>query len=61
MLNAKGITPTIVGIGKAITLDSASKGLDMAFHYNRSEKAATHGVKALTLQADEPIPLKESW
>ncbi|MGD1872801.1 MAG: SDR family NAD(P)-dependent oxidoreductase [Mastigocoleus sp.] len=47
-------------IGKAIALDLASKGFDVAFHYNPSEKAAnqasqeaaTHGVKAIALQVD---------
>ena len=64
MLKKALVTGSAVGIGKAIALDLASKGFDVAFHYNRSEKAAqeasqqavTHGVKAITLQADVTKP-----
>lgn len=54
------VTGAAKGIGRAIVLDLASKGFDVVIHYNRSQEdaqevselAATHNVKALTLQAD---------
>ncbi|MDJ1185687.1 bifunctional dihydropteridine reductase/dihydrofolate reductase TmpR [Roseofilum casamattae] len=60
MLKKALVTGSARGIGRAIAIDLASKGFDIAFHYNRSEKAAreacaeaqTHGVKAIALQAD---------
>lgn len=53
-----------MGIGRAIALDLASKGFDVAFHYNRSaeaanqatQEAATYGVKSVALQADITKP-----
>lgn len=64
MLKKALVTGSAVGIGKAIALDLASKGFDVAFHYNRSEEtaklasqeAANHGVKAIALQADITKP-----
>ncbi|NEQ86080.1 MAG: SDR family NAD(P)-dependent oxidoreductase, partial [Moorea sp. SIO2I5] len=64
MLKKALVTGSAVGIGKAIAIDLASKGFDVAFHYNRSEEAAkqaseeaaTHGVKAIALQADVTNP-----
>ncbi|NEQ63465.1 MAG: SDR family NAD(P)-dependent oxidoreductase, partial [Moorea sp. SIO4A1] len=64
MLKKALVTGSAVGIGKAIAIDLASKGFDVAFHYNRSEEAAkqaseeaaTHGVKAIALQADITKP-----
>ena len=64
MLKKALVTGSAVGIGRAIALDLASKGFDVAFHYNRSEKAAnlacqeaaTHGVGAIALQADITKP-----
>lgn len=64
MLKKALVTGSAVGIGRAIALDLASKGFDVAFHYNRSEEAAkqasqeaaTHGVKAIALQADVTNP-----
>lgn len=58
------VTGSAVGIGKAIALDLASKGFDVAFHYNTSAEAAnqaskeatTYGVKAIALQADITKP-----
>ena len=64
MLRKGLVTGSAVGIGRAIGLDLASKGFDVAFHYNRSaeaanegcKKAATYGVKAIALQADVTKP-----
>lgn len=58
------VTGSAVGIGRAIALDLASRGFDVAFHYNRSAEAADracqeateHGVKAIALQADVTKP-----
>jgi len=58
------VTGSAVGIGRAIALDLASKGFDVAFHYNNSaeaakqgsQEAATHGVKSIALQADITKP-----
>ncbi len=66
MLKKALVTGSSGGIGKAIALDLASKGFDVAFHYNSSEEeanqasreAATHGVKAIALQADITKPEK---
>ncbi len=60
MLKKALVTGSAVGIGRAIALDLASKGFDVAFHYNKSaeavkkasQEAATHGVKYIALQAD---------
>ncbi|MDB9519725.1 bifunctional dihydropteridine reductase/dihydrofolate reductase TmpR [Roseofilum reptotaenium CS-1145] len=61
MLKKALVTGSAVGIGRAIALDLASKGFDVAFHYNKSaevaqqvsqEAAATYGVKSIALQAD---------
>ncbi|MEL7036421.1 MAG: bifunctional dihydropteridine reductase/dihydrofolate reductase TmpR [Cyanobacteria bacterium J06592_8] len=60
MLNKALVTGSAKGLGRAIALDLASKGFNVAFHYNRSEDAAkqaceearTYGVKAIALQAD---------
>ena len=60
MLKKALVTGSGVGIGRAIALDLAEKGFDVAFHYNRnaeaanqaSQKAATYGVKSIALQAD---------
>ncbi len=54
------VTGSAKGIGRAIALELASKGFDVAFHYNRSEEAAKeaceeakgYGVEAIALQAD---------
>lgn len=64
MLKKALVTGSAVGIGRAIALDLASKGFDVAFHYNRSEDAAkqacqaaiTQGVKSIALQADVTKP-----
>jgi len=60
MLKKALVTGSAVGIGRAIALDLASQGFDVAFHYNKSaqaaqkasQEAATHGVKSIALQAD---------
>jgi len=64
MLKKALVTGSAVGIGRAIALDLASKGFDVAFHYNRSaeaanqacQEAANYGVKAIALQADVTRP-----
>lgn len=64
MIKKALITGSAVGIGKAIALDLASKGFDVAFHYRHSaDKAETaknealqYGVKAIALQADVTQP-----
>ncbi|NEP14018.1 MAG: bifunctional dihydropteridine reductase/dihydrofolate reductase TmpR [Symploca sp. SIO2C1] len=64
MLKKALVTGSAVGIGRAIALDLASRGFDVAFHYNRSAKAAkqaceeatNYGVKAIALQADVTKP-----
>lgn len=58
------VTGSSAGIGRAIALDLASQGFDIAFHYYRSQKAAqqacqeaqTYGVRAIALQADVTDP-----
>ena len=64
MLKKALVTGSAVGIGKAIALDLASRGFDVAFHYRSSEaaaqeasqEAASQGVKAVALQADVTKP-----
>ena len=64
MLKTALVTGSSGGIGKAIALDIASKGFDVAFHYNSSQEAAKEncqqaealGVKAIALQADITKP-----
>lgn len=64
MLKKALVTGSAVGIGRAIALDLASKGFDVAFHYHTSakaaqqasQKAATYGVKSIALQADITKP-----
>lgn len=64
MIKKALITGSAVGIGRAIALDLARKGFDVAFHYNRSaeaanqgsQEAATYGVKSIALQADVTKP-----
>jgi len=58
------VTGSAHGIGRAIALDLADRGFDVAFHYNRSADAAedgrreaeAKGVKAIALQADITDP-----
>lgn len=64
MLKKALVTGSSGGIGKAIAFDLASKGFDVAFHYNSSEEEAKQnckeaealGVKAIALQADITNP-----
>jgi len=66
MLKKAIVTGSAVGIGREIALHLASKGFDVAFHYNKSreaanqacQEAATHGVKAIVLQADLTNPVQ---
>ncbi len=58
------VTGSAKGMGKAIALDLASKGFDLAVHYNHSAEAAEQacqeaqalGVNAVALQADVTQP-----
>lgn len=58
------VTGSAKGIGRAIALDLAKRGFDIAFHYNRSaepavqaqEEAKALGVNAIALQADITDP-----
>ncbi|NEQ95469.1 MAG: bifunctional dihydropteridine reductase/dihydrofolate reductase TmpR [Cyanothece sp. SIO2G6] len=60
MIKKALVTGSAVGIGKAIALDLASQGFDIAFHYRNSaeaaqkasQEAAGYGVKSVALQAD---------
>ncbi|NEP57499.1 MAG: bifunctional dihydropteridine reductase/dihydrofolate reductase TmpR [Symploca sp. SIO2G7] len=64
MLKKALVTGSAAGIGRAIALELASRGFDVAFHYNRSaeaaneasKEAANQGVKAVALQADVTKP-----
>lgn len=65
MLKKALVTGAAKGIGRAIVLDLASQGFDVVVHYHQSleaaqevsDKAASYGVKALTLQADVSNPV----
>lgn len=60
MLKKALVTGSAKGLGRAIALDLASRGFDIAFHYNNSENAANeacqeaqaYGIKSIALQAD---------
>ncbi|NEO56259.1 MAG: bifunctional dihydropteridine reductase/dihydrofolate reductase TmpR [Okeania sp. SIO3B5] len=65
MLKKALVTGSASGIGRAIGLDLATKGFDVAFHYNSSAEAANeaskeattnYGVKSIALQADITKP-----
>ncbi|NET44351.1 bifunctional dihydropteridine reductase/dihydrofolate reductase TmpR [Okeania sp. SIO2B3] len=64
MIKKALVTGSAVGIGRVIALDLASKGFDVAFHYNKSVEAAnqasqeatSYGVKSIALQADVTKP-----
>ncbi|MDB9535583.1 bifunctional dihydropteridine reductase/dihydrofolate reductase TmpR [Dolichospermum planctonicum CS-1226] len=64
MLKKALVTGSSSGIGKAIALDLAAKGFDVAFHYHKSveacnqarQEADKYGVKTVTLQADVRNP-----
>ena len=64
MLKKALVTGSATGIGRAIALDLARRGFEIAFHYNRSAEAAQEakaeaealGVKAIALQADVTQP-----
>ncbi|AFY70976.1 dihydropteridine reductase [Thalassoporum mexicanum PCC 7367] len=64
MLKKALVTGSAVGIGKAIALDLASKGFDLAIHYRRSMEPAKQacaeaiamGVKAVPIAADVTDP-----
>lgn len=64
MLKKALVTGSAGGIGRAIALDLANRGFDVAFHYNRSaaaahqagEEAVKMGVNAIALQADVTHP-----
>lgn len=64
MLKKALVTGSAKGIGKAIALDLAKRGFDVAIHYNRSAEAAeqtcqeaqSYGVKAVAISADITQP-----
>jgi NAD(P)-dependent dehydrogenase (short-subunit alcohol dehydrogenase family) len=64
MLKKALVTGSARGIGRAIALNLATQGFDIAFHYNKSadlatqaaQQAATFGVKSIALQADITNP-----
>lgn len=64
MIKKALVTGSAGGIGRAIALDLASKGFDVAFHYNgsveaanqASQEATSYGVKSIALQADVTKP-----
>ena len=47
MIKKAVITGSGVEIGRAIALDLARKGFDVAFHYNRSAEAANQGLSLI--------------
>ncbi|HYW20991.1 MAG TPA: bifunctional dihydropteridine reductase/dihydrofolate reductase TmpR [Nodularia sp. (in: cyanobacteria)] len=64
MMKKALVTGSAAGIGRAIALDLASKGFDVAIHYRNSEteahqvcqEAAQYNIKAIALQADVTDP-----
>ncbi|NEN88367.1 MAG: bifunctional dihydropteridine reductase/dihydrofolate reductase TmpR [Okeania sp. SIO3H1] len=58
MLKKALVTGSGVGIGRAIALDLASKGFDIAFHYNKSAEAANQGVQEATTYSIKSIALQ---
>ncbi len=46
-MNKALVTGSSVGIGRAIALDLASKGFDVAFDYNRSEQSAKQACQEI--------------
>lgn len=64
MLKKALVTGSAVGRGRAIALDLASIGFDVAFHYDSSgdaakeasKEATNYGVKSIALQADITKP-----
>lgn len=64
MIKTALVTGSAIGIGRAVALDLAKKGFDVAFHYRNSKteaeaaaaEARTHGVKAIALAADLTQP-----
>jgi NAD(P)-dependent dehydrogenase (short-subunit alcohol dehydrogenase family) len=64
MIKTALVTGSAGGIGREIALELASRGFNVAFHYNKrgeeakaaSQQAATHGIKSIALQADITKP-----
>jgi NAD(P)-dependent dehydrogenase (short-subunit alcohol dehydrogenase family) len=64
MVKTALVTGSAIGIGRAVAIDLAKKGFDVAFHYRTSKgeaeaaaaEARSYGINAIVLQADVTVP-----